>query len=76
MSITFLSTITDGTKILLRYLNGSIAVKEEVATITSIQHYNKDLYSVTFKETHLKGTYCFSMEQLIQMKMAYDESKK
>lgn len=76
MSNTFSSTITPGTQILLQHLNGSTVVGEEVATISSVTHYNKELYEVKFEETSLKGTYCFTMDQLIKMKMSYDNSKK
>lgn len=75
MSNTFSDTFTAGTKILLLKLKGSIN-DSKIATVSSIQHYNKDLYDVTFEESHLKGTYCFSRAQLIKMKNAYEESKK
>ena len=74
MTNTLFDTITVGTKILMKFMeNDNTVEKEEVVTIASIKHYNKNLYDVTFKEPHMKGCYSFSIKQLIEMKKAYDE---
>lgn len=73
---TFLNTFKAGTQILLQQFSGSTIINQEVATISSIRHYNKDLYDVEFEESKLKGCYCFSKEQLDRMRIAFIESSE
>ncbi len=72
MHMFFKKIIAPGDKILWQYLDKNIVVKKEVTTIASIKHYSKDLYLVTFKEPHIKGSYGLLMNQLKKMKENYD----
>ncbi|HCL4480368.1 TPA: hypothetical protein N2D99_002456 [Clostridium botulinum] len=62
-------SINEGDKLKIQCLNSSerTVEKEEVLTIKSIEHYNADLFILTFEEN--MGNYTFSLNQLIRCKI-------
>lgn len=53
-------------------LDGVTVEKEEVVTIKSIEHYNADLFILTFKEQI--GRYAFSLNQILCFKSDFKDN--
>ncbi|QUH22207.1 hypothetical protein [Alkaliphilus sp. B6464] len=62
-------TIEEGDVLILEYVgwDGRTVVEKEKLTIKSIEHYNADLFIVTFVEAN--GDYALSLNQLIRFKI-------
>lgn len=57
-------------KILITYLNNFNDVDhKEIKTIKTLEHYNKNMYLVTFEEHN--GSYAFSLDSLQRMRNDY-----
>jgi hypothetical protein len=63
-------SINEGDRLAVQYLNadGRTVEKEKMLTIKSIEHYNADLFTLTFEEQ--MGEYVYSLNQLIRFKAA------